>query len=167
MPHTPSGPSYEICPSCGFQFGVSDDDQGYEYEQWREMWLSLDRAISGDAHAATTLRGVEHDALRRVAAALGEPLTVTKQAATRVVQSLIDGTASPTEVQTWASLMRRGYAAESTPGPIRPIDVEFEEPWEDEISTVISRLDELGDLVDGSLTSTESRRLLALLGAAD
>ena len=28
-------PSLEICPSCGFQFGVSDDVQGYSYEQWR------------------------------------------------------------------------------------------------------------------------------------
>lgn len=33
-----SGGSYEICPSCGFQFGVTDDDQGLSYEQWRETW---------------------------------------------------------------------------------------------------------------------------------
>jgi hypothetical protein len=33
-----SGGSYEICPSCGFQFGVTDDDQGFSYEQWRETW---------------------------------------------------------------------------------------------------------------------------------
>ena len=32
------GGSYEICPSCGFQFGVSDDDRGFSYEQWRERW---------------------------------------------------------------------------------------------------------------------------------
>lgn len=33
-----SGGSYEICPSCGFQFGVTDDDQGFSYHQWRETW---------------------------------------------------------------------------------------------------------------------------------
>jgi len=33
-----SGGSYEICPSCGFQFGVTDDDKGISYEQWRETW---------------------------------------------------------------------------------------------------------------------------------
>ena len=33
-----SGGSYEICPSCGFQFGVTDDDQGVSYEQWHEAW---------------------------------------------------------------------------------------------------------------------------------
>lgn len=32
------GGSYEICPSCGFQFGVSDDDEGYTYAEWREEW---------------------------------------------------------------------------------------------------------------------------------
>jgi hypothetical protein len=34
-----SGGSYEICPSCGFQFGVSDDDRGFTYEQWRQKWI--------------------------------------------------------------------------------------------------------------------------------
>lgn len=32
------GGSYEICPSCGFQFGVSDDDRGISHEQWRAAW---------------------------------------------------------------------------------------------------------------------------------
>lgn len=40
MPHAPSGGgSYEICPSCGFQFGVDDDDKGLTYEQARERWV--------------------------------------------------------------------------------------------------------------------------------
>lgn len=33
------GGSYEICPSCGFQFGVSDDDLGHSYEEWRRGWV--------------------------------------------------------------------------------------------------------------------------------
>ncbi len=40
-PRAPSGGgSYEICPSCGFQFGVDDDDQGLSYEQARERWIT-------------------------------------------------------------------------------------------------------------------------------
>ena len=40
-PRTDSGGgSYEICPSCSFQFGVSDDDRGYSYEVWRQNWIS-------------------------------------------------------------------------------------------------------------------------------
>lgn len=33
------GGSYEICPSCGFQFGVDDDDRGKTYEEARKAWL--------------------------------------------------------------------------------------------------------------------------------
>ena len=32
------GGSFEICPSCGFQFGVSDDDRGFTHAAWRELW---------------------------------------------------------------------------------------------------------------------------------
>jgi hypothetical protein len=40
-PHAPSGGgSYEICPSCGFQFGVDDDDKGTTFEQARERWVA-------------------------------------------------------------------------------------------------------------------------------
>lgn len=39
-PRSPSGGgSYEICRSCGFEYGVTDDDLGYTYEQWREEWV--------------------------------------------------------------------------------------------------------------------------------
>jgi hypothetical protein len=34
------GHSFEICRSCGFQFGVSDDDRGISYEQWRKQWVA-------------------------------------------------------------------------------------------------------------------------------
>ena len=37
---TTGGGSYEICPSCGFEFGVTDDDEGYEYETWRQKWVN-------------------------------------------------------------------------------------------------------------------------------
>ena len=33
------GGSYEICPSCGFEFGVTDDDRGFSYEAWRMLWI--------------------------------------------------------------------------------------------------------------------------------
>jgi hypothetical protein len=41
-PRSPSGGgSYEICPSCGFEFGVSDDDLGFSYDEWRQRWIAL------------------------------------------------------------------------------------------------------------------------------
>jgi hypothetical protein len=33
-------PSYEICPSCGFEFGVTDDDRGFSYAGWRQEWVA-------------------------------------------------------------------------------------------------------------------------------
>ncbi len=33
------GGSYEICPACGFQYGVDDDDRGITPEQWRHTWV--------------------------------------------------------------------------------------------------------------------------------
>lgn len=40
-PHSyETGGSYEICPSCGYQFGVTDDDLGISYEDWRRDWIS-------------------------------------------------------------------------------------------------------------------------------
>ncbi len=33
------GGSYEICNSCGFEFGFHDDDRGWSYEAWRQKWI--------------------------------------------------------------------------------------------------------------------------------
>jgi hypothetical protein len=32
------GGSFEICPCCGFQFGVNDDGEGISYDDWRRKW---------------------------------------------------------------------------------------------------------------------------------
>ena len=34
------GGSYEICPSCGFEFGYTDDDLGFTYSDWRCRWCA-------------------------------------------------------------------------------------------------------------------------------
>jgi hypothetical protein len=36
---TVGGGSFEICPACSFQFGVSDDDRGFTHEAWRQRWI--------------------------------------------------------------------------------------------------------------------------------
>lgn len=49
-PRTRSGGgSFEICPSCGFEFGVSDDDAGHSYEEWRAGWVK--RGMPWSSHA--------------------------------------------------------------------------------------------------------------------
>jgi hypothetical protein len=34
------GGSYEFCPSCDFEFGVTDDDLGYTDDDWRQKWIA-------------------------------------------------------------------------------------------------------------------------------
>jgi hypothetical protein len=33
------GGSNEICRSCGFEFGYTDDALHFSYEQWRKRWI--------------------------------------------------------------------------------------------------------------------------------
>ena len=42
-PETPqdgTAPSYEICPSCGFEFGYDDTEGGETYESYRNKWIA-------------------------------------------------------------------------------------------------------------------------------
>ncbi|MBL9129907.1 MAG: hypothetical protein JNG86_01815 [Verrucomicrobiaceae bacterium] len=34
------GASMEICACCGFQFGVTDDDKGLSYDEYRQEWIT-------------------------------------------------------------------------------------------------------------------------------
>lgn len=55
IPRPPGGGgSYEICPSCGFQFGVTDDDEGIPYAQWRAQWIR-----NGCSWSSTGIRAPE------------------------------------------------------------------------------------------------------------
>ena len=49
-PHSLTGSaSLEICPSCGYHFGVDDEDRGRSYASWRAEWLARggQRAAAG------------------------------------------------------------------------------------------------------------------------
>jgi hypothetical protein len=51
----------------------------------------------------------------------------------------------------------------SREGPIRPISVEYEPAQEEQIVEAVSRLEQLGDLVDGVIDNDELRELLEAL----
>lgn len=46
------GGSYEICPSCNFEYGFDDDDQGFTFEQWRARWVERGMPWGGDGEDA-------------------------------------------------------------------------------------------------------------------
>jgi hypothetical protein len=87
----------------------------------------------------------------------------TREAAARVIESLLREGISPRQAQGWASFVRRGYASQSSTTPITPIDIAFEPAHEDAIAEAVSRLDELGDAVDGILTREDLESLRSLL----
>ena len=60
--------------------------------------------------------------------------------------------------------MRRGLLEGAAGGPVQPIEIEFEDAWEDAIAVALSRLDEIGDVIDGGVTIGEALDLLQLLG---
>ena len=33
-------PSYEICPCCWFEYGITDLDKGFSHDQWRAQWIA-------------------------------------------------------------------------------------------------------------------------------
>lgn len=47
--------SRETCPGCGFQFGVTDDEKGYSYQQWRQQWIDAgaSQGVATDSAAGT------------------------------------------------------------------------------------------------------------------
>lgn len=67
-PRTESGGSYEICWSCGFEFGVTDDDLGYTYDDWRQVWV--ERGMPWNAEPLHP-RPCEWDPARQLADLLG------------------------------------------------------------------------------------------------
>ena len=128
-----------------------------------EPSAALERALQGDANAFAEISAVDHSLLQEAEKSIGAPLVVKRAAAVSILEGLIDGQFSPFAVQAWASFMRRGFVEGASVVPIQPIDIEFEDAWEDAISAAVSRLDEIGDVIDGEVTSGEAFGLLQLL----
>ena len=131
----------------------------------RNLSALLDRAVGGDPEAVADISRFDQPALLEAQVDAGQPLTLTREATVAVLHGLLDHQFTPADVQSWASLMRRGYIAGQTGrGPIEPLEIEFDEACEDAISAAVSRLDEIGDAVDGEVTTSEILDFLQLLG---
>jgi hypothetical protein len=114
----------------------------------------LERAVSADVDALAAILDRRQSEIVRLRAHVPS-LVVTIDTARSVLGRLQQGTISPAQAQRWASFVRRGYVEGHSGGPVQPIAIEFEPAAEDEIAEIVSRLDEIGDLIDGNLTSEE------------
>lgn len=129
-----------------------------------DLATALNRVIRGDLGSLGLILSAEHDEILRAAEVLGAPLVVPRTAAVSVLRGLVDGAFEPDVAQQWASFIGAGFVANRSFGPIRPVEIEFEDAWEDAISAAVSRLDEIGDMIDGEVTTGEALDLLQLLG---
>jgi len=124
----------------------------------------VERSVQGDLHAFARLVkkpvAVLRDADRRLPRHV-----LTATAVRHVLSALEHGTASPDLVQRWASFMRRGYIAGARAGPIRPLQIEYEPAAESAIGEILARLDEIGDAIDGDVSTSEVEAMLAALAA--
>lgn len=124
----------------------------------------LDLVIQGDLSGLVSITSRDHAELRQVATTRGRPWIVSRRAVVSALDGLYAGSLSPEQAQCWASFVSHGYIENRTSGPIKPLDIDYEDAWEEAIVEAISRLDEIGDIVDGEVSMGEILDLLQLLG---
>ena len=58
----------------------------------------------------------------------------------------------------------RGQANPGQSRPVQPLNIEYEDAWEEASVEAVSRMDEIGDIIDGEISSDEVRNLVQLFG---
>ncbi|MGI8916331.1 MAG: hypothetical protein ACR2JY_21590 [Chloroflexota bacterium] len=119
----------------------------------------LIRSVGGDI-TAFEARRQNPSRLARFFSSTSPKLVVTLDAVDGVLRALRDGRVSPQQAQQWASFSRRGYVAGATRGPVGPLRIEYDPLHEDDIVNSISRLDEIGDVIDGEVSDEEINDML-------
>jgi hypothetical protein len=132
----------------------------------RDLKAMVKSVVAGDVAGITDLLAVPQsrllDEVRNV------ELVLDRESLARVLHRLEDHQIDPTQVQRWASFVRRGYFSGQSGERIKPIMIEYEQSYEDEIADIVSRLDEIGDVIDGApLNDEEIFAYLARLGLTD
>jgi hypothetical protein len=122
--------------------------------------MKLTQAVGGDFAALAVVRKQPHEWIADARSRLPE-LAVSGAALVRVLEELRDGHISKEDAQAWASFVRRGYIAGRISFPVSPIDISYAQGIEDLVAGIISRLDELGDKIDGDIDNTEVAEMLA------
>ncbi|MDQ2830146.1 MAG: hypothetical protein M3Y74_14005 [Chloroflexota bacterium] len=115
-------------------------------------------AVAGDLAAFARLHEVSHQALL-TAQAQAPSLILRCPALHHILATLSHDRRTTRTIQHWASFVRRGYIV---PGdvPIAALDIICDAAHEDTMVDVISRLDELGDLIDGTIDDAELAMML-------
>lgn len=127
----------------------------------RDVVGALEAVLRGEPAAMDAIVRTDQQAIRAAGAMIASPLILTRDATSNVLKGMAAGRVSPGLAQAWASFVMRGYVGRpSANQPILPLVIDFETTWEDAIAQAVSRLDEIGDLIDGQVSNDEVTCLL-------
>lgn len=119
----------------------------------------LIQILAGDVTHIPALEGRQFDITKVVAEMPSACLTLFPDAVKRVLMGLLRREIVPEQAQAWASFVRRGYVSGAS-APISPISITYDPKHENDIADTVARLDELGDLIDGTMDDDEIRQLM-------
>ena len=121
----------------------------------------LARLVSGDTEALEPLARLPKGELEKWGESI--ELVVRAEAVAKVLRELSMNSIDGEVAQRWASFVRRGFF-EGLDGDsvIKPVSINYEDSYEAAITEAVSRLDEIGDLVDGEVPDQAEIGLLLL-----
>lgn len=123
----------------------------------------IQQVLAGDAARIDQFVGHSQSEIAAIAGRMTrESLTVTPRAIRRVLLDLLQEQISPEQAQMWANFVKRGHVL-TKEKPLQVIATHYQTDREDEIVEALSRLDELGDVVDGSIDDNELKQLINLM----
>lgn len=124
----------------------------------------LEKVVAGKPAALRHLIYFDHAQVLKESKCL-PALTIYRGALVLVLEEWLGGRVANGDVQQWASFIRRGYVSGADLGPVEPLNIQYDVSYEDEIAEVISRLDEVGDQIDGVVEDHEKIELLRKLSS--
>lgn len=124
------------------------------------MRKAVKKLIDGDISQLEVVRDCSQAELEDACGHLHYELT--REAVADVLRRYASGEINAIDAQLWASFVQSGYL-EPGRGSLRPIVIEYQSAHWDSIAEAISRLDQLGNVVDGQMDPDEAIELLTAL----
>ena len=124
----------------------------------------IELSIQGQIESLDQLLEYSHAQLLEASLRLSpSERTLTKKNLYRLLIEFQKGQFSDTKIQLWATWIRHGFLPNHGAGPIKPVDIEYESEHEELINEVTLRLEELGEVVDGEISSNELSAMISQL----
>lgn len=137
-----------------------------------EILTAVQSLILGDLSQIESLRSISHSEIQMALEKQKLP-KLTQKTVLEILTQFSKGLIPQTTIKHWALLMLRGiWGTWQTTSLVKDsklnaiaIEIVFEPSFEDQIVETLSRLDELGDAVDGKLNQTDLNKMIQTLSS--